>query len=751
MMPSLPASRRAVLATVLCLVCTSSGFGACLDWSRQLDVVGRVIPYLNGGGDPIGFCASEAIGNHVFLAEIGFGLRVMDVSDPADPVTVAELGTGFWPSGMALDGSTLIQWSQHYQGQIAVIDVSDPEAPSLQSEWTIPGRVPCADLEGERLLVVVKIDWQWVLLSYDLSDETAPVLDGHCPLPAMSSIGDLQVQGGRAYVAGTQSNTLLILDVADPSRMSVLEEVDLGADGELFSLRLEEDVLAVCSREELILCDASASGSVAVTGRLDLYGLPYDVKIHRDRVAVASYYPDYSGEGFIFAGIGASGEVRHLYTVNATTAAGSLAWSDQGWVAAERWDMFHGFGRPAVSVLGPRYADRIFSYWDIDLPGTVIWAGDAILLEREDRLFVISGESGTVSIVDVAAPDEPVLVAEVPLTGVGGFEAAILEADMIWLAADDGSIRVHRADVGFAELALHDLGVDYVSLALDEGRLMCGRWDSRVDVYSVTDPGSLVLEASLSLGSQESRVRAIALDGRFAYVGWLEGRVLDIMDLHDPVVVGAFDGRYSNLLLGDDSLFATGFETRIFKLDGTGGVLEVAALGSADYIERSLAVQGDVLYRSNWYDIEAWNIADPEAPWLLGTVEGDHAGFLVHGDRLYSAGSRLNVLPTHCQGLTPVTQDIMPGPRRLTAHPNPFNPSTLFTVVLAGDGPVSLNVYDAAGRRVRTLVDGPRAAGTLRVRWDGRDDGGRQMSAGVYLARLQTQGRQESRKLLLLK
>jgi len=64
--------------------------------------------------------------------------------------------------------------------------------------------------------------------------------------------------------------------------------------------------------------------------------------------------------------------------------------------------------------------------------------------------------------------------------------------------------------------------------------------------------------------------------------------------------------------------------------------------------------------------------------------------------------------------------------------PNPFNPDTAISFSLASGRSVSIAVYNALGQKVRTLVDGPRAAGKHTVRWDGHDDAGRSVSSGVY-------------------
>ena len=68
--------------------------------------------------------------------------------------------------------------------------------------------------------------------------------------------------------------------------------------------------------------------------------------------------------------------------------------------------------------------------------------------------------------------------------------------------------------------------------------------------------------------------------------------------------------------------------------------------------------------------------------------------------------------------------------------PNPFNPKTSIAFTLPAAGRVSLVVFDAAGRRVRTLAAEDMAAGAHSVEWLGDDDAGRAVGSGVYLYQL---------------
>lgn len=88
----------------------------------------------------------------------------------------------------------------------------------------------------------------------------------------------------------------------------------------------------------------------------------------------------------------------------------------------------------------------------------------------------------------------------------------------------------------------------------------------------------------------------------------------------------------------------------------------------------------------------------------------------------------------------------------LRSAPNPFNPRTVVRYDLASAGEVRLTVVNLAGQQVRTLVEGPAAAGPHEVAWDGRDESGRTLASGVYFSRLEVDGRPlAARKMLLVR
>lgn len=83
--------------------------------------------------------------------------------------------------------------------------------------------------------------------------------------------------------------------------------------------------------------------------------------------------------------------------------------------------------------------------------------------------------------------------------------------------------------------------------------------------------------------------------------------------------------------------------------------------------------------------------------------------------------------------------------------PNPFNPSTVIRYELTAPAAVQLQVFDLAGRVVATLYAGNDTTGAHERVWQGRDDEGHAVAAGVYVYRLRAGNELETRRMVLAK
>jgi hypothetical protein len=97
--------------------------------------------------------------------------------------------------------------------------------------------------------------------------------------------------------------------------------------------------------------------------------------------------------------------------------------------------------------------------------------------------------------------------------------------------------------------------------------------------------------------------------------------------------------------------------------------------------------------------------------------------------------------------------DIPSGPvRNLRNYPNPFNPRTLISFEVTDASRVQLMVFDPAGRRIRSLLTGGEISeGHHEVVWDGMDNSGLSVPAGVYYFHLSSGDYRETRSMVLVK
>ena len=98
------------------------------------------------------------------------------------------------------------------------------------------------------------------------------------------------------------------------------------------------------------------------------------------------------------------------------------------------------------------------------------------------------------------------------------------------------------------------------------------------------------------------------------------------------------------------------------------------------------------------------------------------------------------------------SSDLIPNSTELSnVYPNPFNPSTTIDYQLSVGSDVSLIIYDMKGSIVKTLVSNFQDAGLHQVTWNGKNDNGGQVSSGMYLVRMQTNGQLYQQAITLLK
>ena len=136
-------------------------------------------------------------------------------------------------------------------------------------------------------------------------------------------------------------------------------------------------------------------------------------------------------------------------------------------------------------------------------------------------------------------------------------------------------------------------------------------------------------------------------------------------------------------------------------------------------------------------------------------VNGDGYDDVIAGQQMLgSVGGRFFVISGGTVDQTDVEEENIAVPQEyalLSNYPNPFNAKTTISFTLPAPSDVRIEIYDVAGRQVKTLVNDYSETGRYTVIWDATDNYGNQVSTGVYFYRLVAGELSLSRKMTLIK
>ncbi len=140
----------------------------------------------------------------------------------------------------------------------------------------------------------------------------------------------------------------------------------------------------------------------------------------------------------------------------------------------------------------------------------------------------------------------------------------------------------------------------------------------------------------------------------------------------------------------------------------------------------------------------------------LNVTGGDELELLVHcvGDINYDhadwANARIRKPPTSVKYYE--SENLLAQNITLRGnYPNPFNSNTTISFTVLYNSVISLNIYNALGQKVKTLINNRRLHGSQTVCWNGTDDHGRAVTSGVYVFIISTEKEHKMGKILLLR
>jgi len=552
------------------------------------------------------------------------------------------------------------------------------------------------------------------------------------------------VQDGLAYVAD-KSAGLQIIDVTDPETLRIVGSVATPdangvtlanglafvADGDLGLVVI--DVRQPAAAQILSMPNPCRSYDVAVNGDYAHLAVFGGLQVFDIRNPAAPAYV---------------GDVDWMSTVRAVVTSGAYA--------------YYGCSRRGVRIFDITDPTRPALVREVDTPGV-----PHALVLAGDHLFVADGSGGLV-VVDVTDPTRATQVGAATTSGLAAGVAVSGLRAYVGLGAD--GLEVFDISTPAQPVAI----TKYTSLAETGGIGVIGD-----DVVAADGAAGLVLlqdraEANLSprcdaggpyTGAIGQRIRFEASgskdpDGTLTRFEWDFGD--GIMEF-GPAAVHAYaqPGVYvARLCIADDDGVLSCCETQVdLRATAVDIAFEVTSRDDAVLLEWELTGARRVVECRIHRRVTGGDDAFVSLGVVPPTSRGaDRQRFefrdaSVEVDRTYTYRVEVRDADgssTFAEREIRVEAGAAPRIALHAATPNPFNPSTRIAFELPRPGAARLTVYDAAGRRVRRLLDAHVADTRHAVVWDGRDDQGAAVRSGVYVVRLSAAGAERSRKLVLL-
>jgi hypothetical protein len=635
-------------------------------------------------------------------------LTVIDISDPSSPTLAGALPLQDPAFGVAIAGDHAFVIEDGYEdgAGLQVVDISDPTSMSViasSGEFTSGNR---AAIDGENLFVAHDSG----VISVDVSQPTAPVVVGHSVVPGTSR--DIAISGDQVFLASGNEG-VQVVDVFNPTSPPAIATI--GWEEGSNAVAVDGDHAYVVDSDTLSVIDVSSPTSPAIVGTVGI-GTGDDVAVAGGLAIVLN--------GFGYPDV----QVIDVTDPTAPEVVGELDTGEDSNEVA--------FAPPYAYVVGSDGLN-IIDVSDPEVPevvGSYATPCDVIAIAAEHVFLAVSVDP-EVQVVDVSTPTSPALVASIVTRDA--VDGLAVNGDYLYAAESGDHPGVEIIDV--SNPASPSL-IETVDLPRDASAVVGSGSSiyvaaSRLQVIDATEPVNAVYVGN---SGTVDYIRDVAADAEHVYVAGNVGFATypPQCPQPEPVELAAFE-----VSVGADVITVT-WRT---------------------------ALEDDVLGFNVWRSTSATPGGAGDFDKLNGELvraRGDGAGTSYeYRDRAGQPGEsyvyRLEVVDrsgaTETFDAGPVTfPGGAPGPRirELVLYqnlPNPFNPTTSIRFELPEAGPVSVRIYDTAGRLVRTLVDATLTPEVYVFEWDGNDDNGRALESGVYFYSLRAGEQELTRKLVMLR
>jgi hypothetical protein len=683
----------------------------------------------------------QMVGNLAYIFSGGSGLRIMDLTDPVNPV---QIGRGTWYDWYSPWGGVYITGNRAYvattQGCCA-FDISDPTHPIQLARWWEDRSQ--LDILVHDTIAIIQIEQEY---------GSTPVVADISDLGNVQQVSDfggriiwpIGLEGDYLYMANPEGG-MIVFNFSNPLQPVQVAQVDttmpaagstitgnyvyFGTQG--YGIRII-DISNPLQPMEVAFCDSGACSTVNVTvavlvtykhNQLNIWNVFDPLHPVLEGVfPITQSITSLAGSGNLIC-LGCWNNPMCVAVVDISNPAapvqvssfgpaGSLSFmkinGTTGYLGGASFPGSEGAGLCIMNLTNPAnpiFLGIIHRYGEIALHGNYLYSVD-----RYHGVVVF----------DVSNPAEP---ESLHCTPGGYLQKIVIVGDYAYVVETDQGTWVSLFTYNLQEPAVpvrvDSLHIPYYTMGdafgAQNGYLYIGASYSSayLFVYSLANPAAPQLVGTTNWSNVYGCVPIdLELTDQYAYVADYTGGLatIDITQPENPVVVAQMEGTT---------------------------ICEVAAIG-------------DTIVTDGNSRINVWDMTNPTDPRTVGyypTLEIIR-DIKILGSYIFTVSKpELRVYRCDALSVTPSPPEVVPCKFALyPCHPNPFNPSTVIRFSLPHTEHAKLTVYDVTGRQVKVLANEVFSAGEHRITFDGSN-----LSSGVYFVRLEAGQHLKTEKMVMLK
>lgn len=667
-------------------------------------------------------------GDYLLLAEGWEGLRIVRLTDHSQPEIVGNLDLSGFCRDVAVAGN--VAYVVTGGGGWYIIDISDPSLPVLLETRDEGADGATAKTFGNLLFLLFD---GWGAIIHDLSDPANPVYVGGL---FNSNPVDIAVDGQLAFLA--TYSFMYIFDITNPAmpvELGSAGTVGMGAgivsSGSLVFMAVDYQGVQVFD-----VSDPDYPTTLSIASTLENAS---DVAVLGDQVFVTLQY----------TGVQAfdASDPAHLSPLWFMDTRGS---SERVLLEGDQLCIFEAFGGFNILDVSLPVAEPVSRQFT---PGPVL----GVALDG-GYCFVVEGELG-LQVFDVSNPANPHSIAY--FDNQQTYVRVLVEDGVAYLAEEWGGIQLFDVSNQVVPTPLGSFSSDNPrDMVLRDELLFLADYSNGLVIWDVSDSTSPQLVGS---GDTPDWAYGVDVAGDFAYVADNSSglQVLDVSIPSNPMTVGFVDlvDFAMDVEVVGHLAFVPNYRRGLAIVDVTlpEAPVQIQRVDLPNFAV-GIKISGSVAYVAcEGGGVVLVDIADPDHAYPIGCLPslGSTDDLALSDTHLFIADGEggLAVIAKQCVEPSPVLNSVsLPAiPRLNSVYPNPFNPRTTISFTQVGTGPVSLRIFDLAGRLVRVLEEGVLDARTHQVVWDGRDTEGRLVASAPYVVRLQAGDVVEKQKVLLVR